>query len=179
MLQFAVELRGNGFLWVKDLSMPDTLYTIHLPFDLPMLGADLPINILPILMAVTMVIQMRMTPKTGDQMQQRMMMFMPFMFFFFCYNFASALALYWTTQNIFSIGQTWFTNRLPEPELAKKKPSKPGKKTFMERMAERVEEQQRLQKMGQPTGTKNSKPMRNATPDKEKTSKKRKPKTGG
>jgi len=51
------------------------------------------------------------------------------MFFFFCYNFASALALYWTTQNIFSIGQTWLMNRMPEPELKKRaKPGKPGKK---------------------------------------------------
>jgi len=180
MLQFAVELRGNGFLWVEDLSMPDTLHTINLPFELPMLGDSLPINILPILMAVTMVLQMKMTPKTGDKMQQRMMMFMPFMFFFFCYNFASALALYWTTQNIFSIGQTWFTNRLPEPELTKRpKAGKPGKKTFMERMAERVETQQRAQQAGESSGDKKS--MRNATPDKdkEKPGKKRSPKTGG
>lgn len=174
MLQFAVELRGEGFLWVKDLSMPDTLFTLNLPFSLPFLGDTLPINLLPILMAVTMVLQMKMTPKTGDKMQQRIFMFMPLMFFFFCYNFASALALYWTTQNIFSIGQTWLTNRLPEAELVKRKPNKKGKKTFMERMAERVEEQQRAQQMGQSAG---KKPMRDATPDKAK--KKRNPRTGG
>ena len=158
--------------------MPDTLFTLHLPFELPMLGADLPINILPILMAITMVIQMKMTPKNGDQMQQRMMMFMPFMFFFFCYNFASALALYWTTQNIFSIGQTWLVNRLPEPELTKKKVTKSGKKTFMERMAERVEEQQRMQQMAAAQGEKGKKPMRNATPA-SKSTKKRTPKKRG
>ncbi|NWK54932.1 membrane protein insertase YidC [Verrucomicrobiaceae bacterium N1E253] len=174
MLQFAVELRGGEFLWVKDLSMPDTIY--ELPFGLPFLGDSIPINLLPILMAVTMVIQMSMTPKTGDKMQQRMMMFMPFMFFFFCYNFASALALYWTTQNIFSIGQTWLTNRLPEPELQKRAPSgKPGKKTFMERMAARVEEQQRIQQAAKS----GKQPMRDATPDNKKPGKKRNPKTGG
>ena len=171
MLQFAVELRGQEFLWVDDLSMPDTLYTIDLPFSLPFLGDALPINLLPILMAVTMVLQMKMTPKTGDKMQQRIFMLMPLMFFIFCYNFASALALYWTTQNIFSIGQTWFTNRLPEAELEKRKPSKKGKKTFMERMAERLEEQQRAAQSG-----KGKTPMRDATPDKKK---KRTPKTGG
>lgn len=180
MLQFAVELRGHEFLWVKDLSMPDTVFTIDQPFALPFLGSSLPVNLLPILMAVTMVIQMGMTPKTGDKMQQRMMMFMPFMFFFFCYNFASALALYWTTQNIFSIGQTWLTNRLPEPELTKKAPTgKPGKKTFMERMAERVEEQQRLQQAAQQAGKDGKKPMRDATPEEKKPTKKRNPKTGG
>ena len=176
MLQYAVELRGQSFLWVDDLSMPDTLHTIELPFNLPLMGSELPINILPILMAVTMVLQMKMTPKTGDKMQQRIMMFMPLMFFFFCYNFASALALYWTTQNIFSIGQTWLTNRMPEPELTKRtKPGKPGKKTFMERMAARAEQMQ--QQQGEQKGDGKT-PMRDATPAK-KNGKKRNPKTGG
>jgi len=62
MLQYAVELRNQPFLgWVNDLSQPDTVGHI--------LG--LPINILPILMAVTMVIQMQITPKTGDKMRLR------------------------------------------------------------------------------------------------------------
>jgi len=173
MLQYAVELRGQTFLWVEDLSMPDTLHIFHLPFDIPLIGNEIPVNILPILMAVTMVLQMKMTPKTGDKMQQRIMMFMPLMFFFFCYNFASALALYWTTQNIFSIGQTWLTNRLPEAELTKRvKPGKPGKKSFMERMAERAADVQRQKDGGAP-----AKPMRDATPTDQK--KKRNPKTGG
>ncbi len=175
MLQYAVELRGQSFLWVKDLSMPDTLHTFDLPFALPFLGDRLPVNLLPILMAVTMVLQMRMTPKTGDKMQQRIFMFMPLMFFFFCYNFASALALYWTTQNIFSIGQTWLMNRLPEPELKKRaKPGKPGKKSFMERMAERAEQMQQQQQAAKKAGTN----MRNVTPTNKKP-KKRTPKTGG
>lgn len=175
MLQYAVELRGQSFLWVDDLSMPDTVY--ELPFGLPFLGDKIPVNLLPILMAVTMVLQMKMTPNTGDKMQRRIFMLMPLMFFFFCYNFASALALYWTTQNIFSIGQTWLTNRLPEPELQKRnKPGKPGKKTFMERMAERAEQMQK-QQAAQKAGAKGG--MRNATPADKKPGKNRNPKTGG
>ena len=155
--------------------MPDTIY--ELPFGLPFLGENIPVNLLPILMAVTMVLQMKMTPKTGDKMQQRIFMLMPLMFFFFCYNFASALALYWTTQNIFSIGQTWLTNRMPEPELQKRnKPGKPGKKTFMQRMAERAEHMQKQQ--ADPSGDAKA-PMRNATPSDKKPGKKRNPKTGG
>lgn len=175
MLQYAVELRGQPFLWVDDLSMPDTVY--ELPFGLPFLGDTTPVNLLPILMAVTMVLQMKMTPNTGDKMQRRIMMFMPLMFFFFCYNFASALALYWTTQNIFSIGQTWLMNRMPEPELKKRaKPGKPGKKSFMERMAERAEAMQQAQEAAK--GGVGKKPMRDATPAK-KSGKKRPPRTGG
>jgi YidC/Oxa1 family membrane protein insertase len=58
-----------------------------------------------------MFYQMQLTPKTGDPMQQRIFMFMPLMFVMFCYNYASALALYWTVQNVFTIVQLLITNR--------------------------------------------------------------------
>ena len=160
MLQYAVELRNQPFLgWVDDLSQPDTVGDIF----------GLPINILPVLMAVTMVIQMQLTPKTGDKMQQRIFMLMPLIFFFFCYNFASALALYWTTQNIFSIGQTWLMQKLPEPELKTSK--KAGKKSWGQRLAEKAEEAQKRQAQGggaKRPGQKQAKPK-----------KPRGPKTGG
>ena len=110
MLGTAIELRNSSFLWVKDLSQPDTVG--HL------LG--FPINILPILMALTMVWQMHITPKTGDAVQQRIFMFMPLIFILFAYNFASALSLYWTTQNLISILQLYVTRNKPLPELEKK-----------------------------------------------------------
>jgi YidC/Oxa1 family membrane protein insertase len=157
MLQYAVELRGQGFLWVDDLSQPDTLMYI----------GGIPLNILPIVMAITSFLQIRMTPMTGDKMQQKIIMFMPFMFFFFCYNFASALALYWTTQNIFSIGQTWLMSKVPEPELKARTVS--DKKSFVQRMAERQAELEKAKKQG---GT----AMRDVTPESKK---KRPPRTGG
>ncbi len=160
MLQYAVELRGQGFLWVDDLSQPDTLWHV----------AGIPINLLPVIMALSSFVQMKMTPMTGDKMQQRIMMFMPFMFFFFCYNFASALALYWTTQNIFSIGQTWLMNKVPEPEL---KPVKgAGKKSWVQRMAEKQAEIQKAKQQGTPRPG----AMRDVTPPDKK---KRPPRTGG
>ena len=95
MLGKAVELRHHGFWWVKDLSQPDTV--AHL------LGFG--INPLPLLMAATMIAQMKLSPQSGDPAQRKMMMFMPLIFIFMCYNFASALALYWTIQNLISIVQ--------------------------------------------------------------------------
>jgi YidC/Oxa1 family membrane protein insertase len=80
-------------------------------------------------------------------MQRRMMMMMPFVFFFFCYSFASALALYWTTTNLFSIFQTWITNKLPEPELKPRKTS--GGKSWVEKLAAKQEEMQRVQRLRQ------------------------------
>jgi YidC/Oxa1 family membrane protein insertase len=159
MLDYAVELRDQPFLWVDDLSQPDTVAV----------WLGIPINLLPIVMAATSAIQMAMMPKTGDKMQQRIMMFMPLMFFFFCYNYASALALYWTTQNIFSIGQTWLMNKIPEPELVARKDG--GKKSWVQRMAEKQAEMQKLQK------AKAGGNMRDVTPDKPK--KKGPPRTGG
>lgn len=161
MLQYAVELRQQEFLWVGDLSQPDTLWTI------PIMGG-VPLNLLPILMAGTMVLQMSLTPKTGDKMQQRMFMFMPLIFFFFCYNFASALALYWTTSNIFAIVQMLITQRLPEAEL-KKKSKGPG---WMARMQARAEEMQKQKGGGgSPGGAPGSTPKKPKKP--------RGPRTGG
>ena len=78
-----------------------------------------PINLLPIVMAGTMVWQMTITPKSGDAMQQRIFYFMPVIFLMFSYNYASGLALYWTTQNLFSIGQLYLTRNRPLPTLGK------------------------------------------------------------
>ena len=142
MMKSAVEMRGHSFLWVKDLSMPDTILTL----------AGIPLNPLPILMTVSMYIQMKVapTPTMADnpqmQMQQKIFKIMPFMFMFFCYNFASALALYWTVQNVISIFQTWLMKRQPEPELVKRAP----KASFMEMAMAARQQQEAKKKSGGP-----------------------------
>lgn len=159
MLLHAVEMRGQSFLWVNDLSLPDTLGQVM----------GIPINPLPIVMAITSFAQMAMMPNTGgDKTQMMIIKLMPFFFLFICYNFASALALYWTVSNVFSIGQTWLSNRMPEPVL-KAKPGGGGK-SFVERMAERADQAQRMrQAQGRVVD-----PKDDAGP-----SKKRPPRTGG
>jgi len=109
MLDKAVEIRDHGFLWVKDLASPDTIATLM----------TIPINPLPICMAATMFLQMKMSPQTGDPAQRKIFMFMPLIFIFICYNFASALALYWTVQNILSIIQLLVTKNQDEISLQK------------------------------------------------------------
>ncbi|PWU08187.1 MAG: hypothetical protein C5B47_05050, partial [Verrucomicrobia bacterium] len=110
MLGTSIELRDSSFLWIHDLSQPDTIAHI----------VGMPINLLPIIMAGTMVWQMAITPKSGDAVQQRIFYFMPVIFLAFCYNYASGLALYWTTQNLFSIVQLYLTRNQPLPKLEKK-----------------------------------------------------------
>jgi YidC/Oxa1 family membrane protein insertase len=119
VLQGAAELRYAPFLWAPDLSAADTIYSFG-AVNLPLLGlTHLNINILPLLMGATMVYQMKLTPTPStDPTQAMMMKIMPVMFTLFCYNFASALALYSTINALFTIGQQMVINRLPEPELA-------------------------------------------------------------
>ena len=107
MLGSAIELRNSHFLWIADLSQPDTIAHFM----------GFPINLLPIIMAGTMLWLMVISPKSGDAMQQRMMYFMPVIFLSFAYNYASGLALYWTTQNLFSIAQMYYTRNQPLPTL--------------------------------------------------------------
>jgi YidC/Oxa1 family membrane protein insertase len=111
MLRQAVELRGAHFLWIHDLSQPDTIG--HLPV------VGWPINILPLIMAATSFWMTHLTPKSGDPTQQRMMMFMPIIFIVFCYNFAAALALYYTAQNLFTVLQLYQNRKQPMPTLEK------------------------------------------------------------
>jgi YidC/Oxa1 family membrane protein insertase len=120
MLQCTAELRLQPFLWAKDLASADTVG--HL-FGI----AFLPINIMPILMGATMVFQMRLTPTPSvDNMQMKMMKFMPYIFTLFCYNFSCALALYSTINGIFTIGQQLVINRMKDPDETPAAPATHG-----------------------------------------------------
>jgi YidC/Oxa1 family membrane protein insertase len=116
MIQSAIELRGAHFLWVRDLSRPDTLLVIP--------GTTLPFNLLPLIMGVTMLWQARLTPPSPgmDPMQAKMMRYMPLMFLVFLYNFSAGLALYWTVQNLLTIAQTKLTRMVPETAAPGKVP---------------------------------------------------------
>jgi YidC/Oxa1 family membrane protein insertase len=94
-----VELRFTRFLWIRDLSEPEGLLIGVLPF--PAGG----LNILPLLMTATMVLQQKLTPAVGDPQQQKMMQFMPVMMLFIFYSMPSALVLYWTVSQLLSILQ--------------------------------------------------------------------------
>lgn len=123
MLQSSIELRHASFLWIHDLSMPDTVYSLQLPFALPLIGSVFHLNPMPLLMAVTMYISMHMTPQPQgvDNPAQKIIKFMPAIFLLFCYGFASALSLYWTVQNLLSIFQMYINSKTPMPTLEQMK----------------------------------------------------------
>ena len=102
MLRTVIELRGAKFLWIHDLSLPDTIFTL----------AGIPVNPLPLLMCATTIWQQKLTPTANvDPTQQKMMMLMPLMFVFMFYSMSSGLVLYWTVQNLLSILQQWMALR--------------------------------------------------------------------
>lgn len=94
-LMRCVVLKGAAFLWVKDLSEPDRLFM--LPISLPLLGNE--INLLPLLMAVEMFIQQKLTMKSsvgGSAEQQKIMVIIfPLMFGVIFYHMPAGLVLYW------------------------------------------------------------------------------------
>jgi len=108
MIRSAVELRGAHFLWVTDLSQPDTLFY----------AGTFPINLLPLIMGATMLWQAQLTPPSPgmDPTQQKIMKYMPLMFMVFLYSQPAGLTLYWTVQNLLTIVQTKITKAKAEPK---------------------------------------------------------------
>ncbi len=103
----AIELRHAPFLgWMNDLSQPDRLGTLAIPFVTPP-----GIPVLTLLMGASMILQQKMTPSTADPAQQRIMMIMPVVFTVMFVNFPAGLVLYWLFNNVLSIGQQWLSNR--------------------------------------------------------------------
>ncbi|OFV88588.1 MAG: hypothetical protein A3J75_06180, partial [Acidobacteria bacterium RBG_16_68_9] len=104
----AVELRHASFVgWINDLSAPDRLGALQLPFVEPP-----GIPVLTLLMGVSMFVQQLMTPTTtADPTQQRIMLIMPVVFTFMFINFPSGLTLYWLVNNILTIAQQYVINR--------------------------------------------------------------------
>jgi YidC/Oxa1 family membrane protein insertase len=91
----AVELRQAPFaLWITDLSEPDPFY------------------VLPVIMAVTSFIQMKMSPASPDPVQQKVMMAMPIIFSVMFLWFPAGLVLYWLVNNVLSILQQWRINHV-------------------------------------------------------------------
>lgn len=121
-----IQLRGAVFIpgWIDDLSRGDTLAT--LPFSLPMYGDQF--NLLPILMAVSMIFQSKMTMQ--DPKQKAMIYIMPLFLLLLFNQFPSGLNLYYTMFNVLTIIQQKFIDGGGPLKPAEKKaiPVKTGKK---------------------------------------------------
>jgi YidC/Oxa1 family membrane protein insertase len=94
-LMFSIELRHAPFmLWITDLSVKDPYY------------------VTPVIMGATMFIQQKLTPSNMDEMQQKIMLFLPLIFIFMFLSFPAGLVLYWLVNNVLTIAQQIYINKL-------------------------------------------------------------------
>ncbi len=91
----SVEMRHAPWLgWIQDLSAKD------------------PYFILPIIMGVSMLVQMKLNPTPPDPIQAKVMMAMPLIFGVMFFWFPAGLVLYWVVNNVLSIAQQWQITRM-------------------------------------------------------------------
>ncbi len=113
VLVITIEMRQAPFFgWIKDLSRPDPTNIFNLfgllPFDptsIPIFGPYLVIGAWPLIMGITMFVQMKMNPAPADPVQQTVFTWMPVIFTFTLSNFASGLVIYWSWNNLLSVIQ--------------------------------------------------------------------------
>jgi YidC/Oxa1 family membrane protein insertase len=116
-----IELRGQPFiLWVKDLSVPDVVFT--LPFSIPLYGDG--VTILALIMGVTMFVQQKLSGAGTNPQQKPMMYMMTGMFFLIFNQFPSGLNLYYAFSNILAI----FQQRNVRKHLLTEEPAPPKEK---------------------------------------------------
>ncbi len=113
VLFVTIDMRHAPFFgWIKDLSAPDptSLFNLFglLPYAVP---EFLHIGIWPIIMGVTMWIQMQLNPPQPDPVQQAIFQWMPLMFTFLLASFPAGLVIYWAWSNSLSIVQQWYINK--------------------------------------------------------------------
>jgi len=116
VLFVTIEMRQAPFYgWVKDLSQPDPTNVFNLfgliPFDpthIPVFGQFLWLGIWPLLMGVSMWVQMKMNPEATDPVQRQMFAWMPVIFTFMMGSFPAGLVIYWTWNNLLSVAQQGF-----------------------------------------------------------------------
>lgn len=119
VLDVTLELRhAPFFLWISDLSTRDStnIFTLFglLPWNPP---SFLHMGIWPILMALSMYLQQRISPKPDDPVQAKMFAIMPLIMLFVLGNSPAGLVIYWTWSNCFGIGQQYLLNFLAKRRL--------------------------------------------------------------
>jgi len=107
VIYITIEMRHAPFFgWIQDLSAPDPTSFINLfgllPFAAP---TFLHLGVWPLIMGVTMFLQMRMNPTPPDPTQAMIFNWMPLVFTFMLASFPAGLVIYWAWNNTLSVIQ--------------------------------------------------------------------------
>ena len=113
VLFVTIEMRHAPFFgWIRDLSAPDPTTVFNLfglipwdPGSVPVIGSYLLLGAWPLIMGVTMWVQMKLNPAPPDPTQQMIFNWMPIIFTFMLAHFAAGLVIYWAWNNTLSVTQ--------------------------------------------------------------------------
>jgi YidC/Oxa1 family membrane protein insertase len=119
VLYTSIDMRHAPFIgWIKDLSAPDPTSIFNLFGLLPFAVPDfLHVGVWPIIMGITMWIQMQLNPPQPDPVQQQIFSWMPLIFTFLLATFPAGLVIYWAWNNILSIMQQYYITRKQGAEI--------------------------------------------------------------
>jgi YidC/Oxa1 family membrane protein insertase len=113
VLFVTIEMRHAPFFgWIHDLSAQDPTNIFNLfgliPIDptvLPLIGPFLHLGAWPLIMGVTMWVQMKLNPAPPDPTQAMIFNWMPLIFTFMLASFPAGLVIYWAWNNTLSVLQ--------------------------------------------------------------------------
>jgi YidC/Oxa1 family membrane protein insertase len=113
VLFVTIEMRHAPFFgWIRDLAAPDPTSIFNLFGLLPYSVPDfLLVGVWPLIMGVTMWLQMKMNPAPPDPIQAQIFAWMPLIFTFMLASFPAGLVIYWAWNNLLSILQQYFIMR--------------------------------------------------------------------
>jgi YidC/Oxa1 family membrane protein insertase len=122
-----IDMRQAPFFgWIHDLSAIDPTNVFNLfgliPFDPTTISPFLHLGLWPLIMGCTMFAQQKLNPPPPDPMQAKLFQFMPIIFTFMLARFPAGLVIYWSCNNLLTIGQQWLImrqTRLSKPSLAR------------------------------------------------------------
>ncbi len=119
VLFVSIDMRHAPFFgWIQDLSAPDPTSIFNLfgllPFDVP---SVLVIGVWPLLMGLTMWIQMQLNPPQPDPVQQQIFSWMPVLFTVLLASFPAGLVIYWAWNNVLSVIQQWYITKKEGAEI--------------------------------------------------------------
>jgi YidC/Oxa1 family membrane protein insertase len=119
VLFITIDMRHAPFFgWIQDLSAPDptSLFNLFglLPFAAP---AFLHIGVWPLIMGITMWLQMQLNPQQPDPVQQQIFNWMPVIFTFLLASFPAGLVIYWAWSNTLSLAQQYYIMKRQGAEI--------------------------------------------------------------
>ena len=110
--------------WITDLGQadPTSIFNLFglLPYSTAFLPDFLNLGVWPVLMGISMFVQMSLNPPPPDPIQAKVFKFMPLFFTFLLATFPAGLVIYWTWNNVLSIIQQWFIMQSVKRDGAKK-----------------------------------------------------------